>query len=140
MDKLIVLLIGQRISADTEYINNPTDITEIILSRLEYKGKWDYPYWNLNRHGMSCTELEDRTIFIGGEHEDYYDPNFHIYNDIIVITGDQYHIYGYPESAFPPTDFHCAIPIGDYIWIFGSMGYPRNRKRISRYVVYIYRV
>src|SRR5689334_10441834 len=45
------------------------------------------PVWTFNRYGMSRTDLADgRAIFIAGEHEDYYDPDFYIYNDVIVRT------------------------------------------------------
>ncbi len=83
------------------------------------------------RFGMSCTVLDDKTIFIGGEHEDYYDPNFCIYNDVIVVSNDNENptvrVYGYPKDVFPPTDFHCSIVIGDYIWIVGCIGYSWQR-------------
>ena len=126
---LIQSLLGKRrISADIDYSHNPTDITDIIFNDLI--DCWEYPYWEINRHGMSCTILEDSTIYIGGEHEDYYDPNFHIYNEVIVITkSNNINIYSYPKNIFPPTDFHCAIPINNFIWILGSIGYPRYRKK-----------
>jgi hypothetical protein len=32
---------------------------------------------------------------IGGEHEDYYDPDVHIYNDVVVLgPGGEIEIYG----------------------------------------------
>ena len=36
-------------------------------------------------------------------------------------------IYGYPESVFPPTDFHTATLVGDSIDVIGSLGYPGTR-------------
>lgn len=41
-----------------------------------------------NRFGRTETRLPDgRIVFIGGEHEDYYDPDFYIYNDVVVVHG-----------------------------------------------------
>ncbi|MGV2828588.1 Kelch repeat-containing protein [Myxosarcina sp. GI1(2024)] len=78
---------------------------------------------------MSETKLEDgRTIFIGGEHEDFYDDDFCIYNDVIVFNSeDDWSIYGYPKEVFPPTDFHSATLIGNGIYIIGGLGYKGER-------------
>ena len=59
------------------------------------------------RFGQSLTLLPDGpALQFGGEHEDYYDPDFCIYNDVFVHEGDgSITIYGYPESAFPPRVF-----------------------------------
>ena len=39
------------------------------------------PVWCFTRFGATCTKLpDDRVVCIGGEHEDYYDPDFCIYN------------------------------------------------------------
>ena len=87
------------------------------------------PCWCFDRFGQSETILTDgRKVFIGGEHEDHYDPDFYIYNDVVVIspTGEA-EIFGYPEANFPPTDFHSATLIDDFIWIIGSLGYPESR-------------
>lgn len=87
------------------------------------------PVWCFDRFGQTRTALPDgRVICIGGEHEDYYDPDFHIYNDVIVVTpqgqGDaQIEIYGYPKSVFAPTDFHTATLYNDGIFIVGGLGY-----------------
>ena len=82
------------------------------------------------RFGKSINELPDgRIIEIAGEHEDHYDPNFCIYNDVIVHHGDgTFDIFGYPKEIFPPTDFHTATLIGKFIYIIGSLGYPRERR------------
>jgi hypothetical protein len=87
------------------------------------------PVWCFNRFGQSETKLPDgRTIFIAGEHEDSYDPDFYIYNDVVVInTDDSIEIYSYPESVFPPTDFHTATLVDNTIVIIGSLSYPENR-------------
>ncbi|KAK7992853.1 hypothetical protein PG988_001647 [Apiospora saccharicola] len=45
------------------------------------------PTWTFaERMGQTTTELPDgRLVFIAGEHEDFYDPDFHIYNDVCVF-------------------------------------------------------
>jgi hypothetical protein len=85
----------------------------------------DAAVWCFGRFGTSLTELPDgRWIEIAGEHEDSYDPDFCIYNDVIVHHGDgTFDIYGYPEAVFPPTDFHTATLVGHFIYIIGSLGY-----------------
>lgn len=75
--------------------------------------------------GATQTELADgRIIHIGGEHEDFYDPDFNIYNDVVVsLPDEEIEIYGYPKEIFPPTDFHTATLVGDQIIIIGGLGY-----------------
>jgi len=87
------------------------------------------PGWCFDRFGCSTTELPDgRVVHIAGEHEDHYDPDFYIYNDVIVRDlEDRVQIFGYPEDVFPPTDFHSATRIGDRICVIGSLGYPELR-------------
>ena len=64
-----------------------------------------------------------------GEHEDYYDPDFYIYNDVIVLGPvGQIDVYGYPKEVFPPTDFHTATVERDRIIIIGGLGYSENRR------------
>jgi hypothetical protein len=47
------------------------------------------PVWCAQRLGQSMTILPDgRIVQIGGEHEDFYDPDFCIYNDVIVHEVD----------------------------------------------------
>jgi ankyrin repeat protein len=88
---------------------------------------YNYPgaVWCFRRFGQSITELPDgRLIEIAGEHEDHYDPDFCIYNDVVVHHGDgTFDIYGYPEDVFQPTDFHTATLVGEHIYIIGSLGY-----------------
>ena len=86
--------------------------------------------WCCNRFGQSKTSLPDgRTILIAGEHEDYYDTDFYIYNDVIVFHPDKsVDIYGYPEADFPPTDFHSATLVDDQIILIGTLGYSKDRK------------
>lgn len=83
------------------------------------------PVWCANRMGQSLTRLSDgRVVQIAGEHEDGYDPDFCIYNDVFVHHPDGVlEIFGYPAAEFPPTDFHTATPVGDRIIVIGSLGY-----------------
>jgi hypothetical protein len=89
----------------------------------------DGPIWTFNRFGATCTELPDgRIVCVGGEHEDFYDPDFCIYNDVVVLRPDgEIEIYGYPREIFPPTDFHTATLVADKLVIVGSVGYKRER-------------
>lgn len=89
-----------------------------------------YPIWCYRRFGKSITRLPDgRYIEIAGEHEDFYDLNFCIYNDVIVHDGHgQCEIYAYPSDVFPPTDFHSATLVGDVIYIIGNLGYGPDRR------------
>jgi len=89
-----------------------------------------HPVWSAQRFGQSLTMLPDgRMVLIGGEHEDGYDPDFCIYNDVFVREIDgSVSILGYPESVFPPTDFHAATLMDDAIYIIGSLGYPGRRE------------
>lgn len=85
--------------------------------------------WCNSRFGQSTTLLGDgRVVFIAGEHEDSYDPNFCIYNDVIVFEPNgTFTIYGYPYSLFHPTDFHSATLVANDIFIIGSLGYQGSR-------------
>ena len=87
------------------------------------------PIWCAERYGRSITVLDDgRIVEIGGEHEDYYVPEFCIYNDVIVYYPDKsIEIYGYPKDIFPPTDSHTATLVGDSIYIIGNLSYPEER-------------
>lgn len=92
------------------------------------------PRWSQARMGQSRTVLSDgRIILIAGEYEDYYDPNFCIYNDVSVIhTDGTIEIYNYLKTVFPPTDFHTATLVSqgehEHIIIIGSLGYPDERQ------------
>ncbi|OOG42895.1 ankyrin repeat domain-containing protein [Polaromonas sp. A23] len=88
------------------------------------------PVWCYQRFGRSTTILDDgRIIEIAGEHEDYYDPDFCIYNDVTEFNADgSIRIFGYPEQVFRPTDFHTATRIDDAILIVGCLGYPEDRQ------------
>lgn len=87
------------------------------------------PGWCASRFGRTETPLADgRVIEIGGEHEDYYDPDFYIYNDVIVrLPTGELEIYGYPHEAFPPTDHHSATLVGERILVIGCLGYSWHR-------------
>ena len=101
------------------------------VAREKFDDK-DYgsPVWCYDRFGHSLTELPDgRFVGIAGEHEDAYDPDFCIYNDVIVHDGrGGVSIFGYPRDVFPPTDFHSATLVGNDIVVIGSLGYPEDRK------------
>jgi ankyrin repeat protein len=86
--------------------------------------------WCFSRFGVSFTELPDgRFVQIGGEHEDHYDPDFYIYNDVLVHEQDgQFQIMGYPKKVFPPTDFHSATYLNGFIYIIGGLGYHGSRR------------
>jgi ankyrin repeat protein len=90
----------------------------------------DCPVWCAQRFGQSLTLLPDgRAIQIGGEHEDSYDCDFCIYNDVFVHHPDgRIDIFCYPEDVFPPTDFHTATLIGDSIYIIGGLGNQGSRR------------
>jgi ankyrin repeat protein len=93
--------------------------------------------WCAQRFGQSVTNLEDgRIVLIGGEHEDYYDEDFCIYNDVFIHEpGGSVRILGYPKEIFAPTDFHTATQIGEFIYVVGGLGYPESR-RIGETPVY----
>jgi ankyrin repeat protein len=86
--------------------------------------------WCYDRFGSSLTPLPDgRFVQIGGEHEDYYDPDFYIYNDVVIHDGKgEVQIYGYPKEVFPPTDFHSATLVGEWMYIIGCLGYADQRQ------------
>ena len=100
------------------------DFFKVLMNRE------DGPIWTFERYGATRTELANgRVICIGGEHEDYYDPDFYIYNDVVVLgSGGEIEIYGYPKEIFPPTDFHSATLVGDEIIVVGSLGNVNDRR------------
>ena len=105
---------------------------EVVSEELEppHPG-YGPPIWCFSRFGMALVRLSDgRTLFIGGEHEDFYDPDFCIYNDVIAIDPElRVTIYGYPAEVFPPTDFHTATLVGEAdVYLIGSLGYPEERR------------
>jgi hypothetical protein len=90
----------------------------------------DGPIWTFDRMGRTTSELPDgRVVCISGEHEDSYDPDFCIYNDVVVFgPKDRIAVYGYPREIFLPTDFHTATVFGNRIIIVGGLGYPDARR------------
>jgi ankyrin repeat protein len=88
------------------------------------------PIWCFERFGRTTIKLADgRIVLVGGEHEDFYDPDFCIYNDVIVFEPDGgLRIFSYPEDVFPPTDNHSATRVGDYVYLIGNLGYQPARK------------
>jgi hypothetical protein len=97
------------------------------------------PKWCNDRYGSSYHFLKDGTLIqIGGEHEDFYDPEFNIYNDVIKISPNgAVALFLYPEHIFPPTDFHSSTKLGNQIIIIGGLGYQKDRKakRTNMYVL-----
>lgn len=86
--------------------------------------------WCFARYGQSRTTLPDgRTLLVAGEHEDYYDADFFIYNDVVIRHPDgALDIHGYPERDFPPTDFHTATRHGERLILVGNLGYVQDRR------------
>lgn len=87
------------------------------------------PVWCFQRRRWSQTSMADGSaVIIGGSHEDFYDPDFAIYNDVVVChMSGTVDIYGYPPDKFLPTDGHTATLVGDEIWIIGCIGYKHDR-------------
>ena len=98
----------------------------------------DGPVWTFSRYGATRTQLADgRVVCVGGEHEDSYDPDFCIYNDVVVFTPSSgVEIYGYPAEVFPPTDFHTATLVQNQLFVIGSLGY-QNARHTGETPVYI---
>lgn len=97
---------------------------------LEPGARGFQPTFSFDRFGRSITRLPDgRMVLIAGEHEDSYDPDFFIYNDVCVLDGNGgLDYYSYRAEDFPPTDFHSATLVGEQIWIIGCLGYVRQRQ------------
>jgi hypothetical protein len=99
-------------------------------ARIEFnESDFDSPIWSFDRFGQSLTELPDgRIVEIGGQQDGNYDLDFCIYNDVVVHDGQgNFQIFGYPRAVFPPTDFHTATLVDDYIYIIGRLGYYQCR-------------
>ena len=88
------------------------------------------PTWCFVRRGRCVVQLRDqRILYIGGSHEDFYDPDFCIYNDVVVEQVDgTYEIFAYPERIFPPSDFQSATIVGHELYLIGSLGYLDRRR------------
>ncbi len=90
----------------------------------------EQPFWSWQRFGRTSTALPDgRVIHIAGEHEDGYDPDFCIYNDVMVqYAGGRREFFLYPKDVFPPTDSHTATLVGSKIVLIGSLSYGDLRR------------
>jgi hypothetical protein len=103
-----------------------------VRQHFGIEGDYSVPIWTFSRMGASRTPHPDgRMICIGGEHEDYYDPDFCIYNDVVILDLDgSIAIYGYPRDVFPPTDFHTATLDLDRnrVIVIGRLGYGDERR------------
>ncbi|HEV7403402.1 MAG TPA: hypothetical protein VGO11_10760 [Chthoniobacteraceae bacterium] len=88
------------------------------------------PLWSWRRFGRTSTALGDgRVIHVAGEHEDHYDSDFCIYNDVVVdYAGGRREFFLYPKDVFPPTDFHTATLVGRDLFLIGSLGYHDLRR------------
>lgn len=121
---------------------NPENQTNAVWSWLIQTQAWPHaaheaagfgekrsPGWSFSCFGQSETKLPDGTVvYIGGENEDHYDPDFYIYNDVVVVGPDgSIAILGYPTDIFPPTDFHSATLLEDEILIIGGLRHPGDR-------------
>jgi hypothetical protein len=96
------------------------------------------PVYCFTRFGRTVTHLADgRLVYVGGEHEDWYDEDFCVYNDVVVEhTSGEIEIYLYPRDTFPPTDFHTATLVGSEIYLIGSLGYV-NLRQVGETPVYV---
>jgi hypothetical protein len=101
-----------------------------LAALLGWRDRHDGPTWCFTRFGRTVTQLQHgRLVYIGGEHEDFYDPDFCIYNDVVVEDANgEIDIFLYPAHVFPPTDFHSSTLVGDDIYVIGSVGYKDHRE------------
>lgn len=110
----------------------PHDLTvqKSHMAQSSYREQENGPVWTFERFGMAQVHLGDgRTVHVAGEHEDWYDPDFCIYNDVVVRgPDDEIEIHAYPADVFPPTDFHTATRVDDAIFLIGSVGYKDQRQ------------
>jgi len=67
------------------------------------------PMWCFQRYGQSTTQMPGgRSALIGGEHEDHYDADFYIYNDIVIAAeNERPQILGYPRVIRFVEDMYC---------------------------------
>jgi hypothetical protein len=100
------------------------------FSYSTYRDTTPGPFWSWQRFGRTSTPLPDgRVIHVAGEHEDSYDADFCIYNDVIIEYPDgRWEFYLYPKDVLPPTDFHTATLVGDQVLLIGSLGYGDLRR------------
>jgi hypothetical protein len=112
------------------YLKSKSPLACEDYSHSSYRESTPGPFWSWERFGRTTTKLPDgRMLHVAGEHEDSYDPDFCIYNDVVVEHPDgRREFYLYPREVFPPTDFHSATLIGDEIILIGSLGYRDLRR------------
>ena len=74
-----------------------------INFRAPYNKVFKNPVFTFNRGLNTQIKLDDkRTINVGGVQEEVDDPDYFIYNDIIVLDrNNNVTIYAYPEEIFP---------------------------------------
>ncbi|KAJ3056194.1 hypothetical protein HK097_007800 [Rhizophlyctis rosea] len=136
---------------------NPTEVTNPFYTSMIHsrRNAWSaanhflpnsetrpYPIWCFDRLGKTKTKITTpietsrvgilpvgTEIRIGGEHEDFYDPDFFIYNDVTIVIPEtkETHVFQYPRDVFPPTDFHTATLVDDQIYVIGNVGYMGER-------------
>lgn len=88
------------------------------------------PIWCFERFGRTATPISgQRWLVIGGEHEDSYDPDFCIYNDVVLFDSrGSVRMFEYPRDIFPPTDFHTATALDGKLYLIGNLGYNDDRR------------
>lgn len=79
--------------------------------------------------GLQASAEEALAEFTPDQFQQLCSRKFGIYNDVFVHKGNgTIAVYGYPESECPPTDFHTATLVGDFIYVIGSLGYLGTRR------------
>lgn len=137
-DEFLAWRSPREVQAGPESLDNPTWHWLVRTQLSAYTGNDHFkgpssteagPMWCFDRFGMSQTALPDgRVVYVAGEHEDHYDPDFFIYNDVVVIDpAGTICIRGYSRAEFAPTDFHSATLVGNTFLIIGCLGYPDDR-------------
>jgi hypothetical protein len=71
------------------------------FSHSTYRDTTPGPFWSWQRFGRTSTPLPDgRVIHIAGEHEDSYDADFCIYNDVVVeYPGGRREFFSIPGTS-----------------------------------------
>ncbi len=120
-------------TANPERMNNPVWewLVRSELSAYHHNERLDGPKamdagpgWCFMRYCQKCHAARRMAgrCALRGEHEDHYDPDFQIYNDVVVLHPDgRVDIFGYPPEVFPATDFHTATLIENRIVIVGNL-------------------
>ncbi|MCJ1352046.1 MAG: hypothetical protein MMC33_002030 [Icmadophila ericetorum] len=86
-----------------------------LFEGRERKDNFKAPVWCFHRSGATVTVLPDgRHVYIAGEHEDSYDPDFCIYNDVVVLEDLPSLDLKWPTSNVPKDnmeDGFCFKPL-----------------------------